>query len=146
VENRGREHAMIVALLNQKGAGKARLALQLAGQWARRGKAGQADRRRSASLPPSIDAGSTLCRFDRLFGVIAVRSTCCIARRLGSGPPIRRRRPASLPTSTAGSLSTSHWRSAGRIEIAAVQCGITVADMLRDLLAREFPDPDGGHP
>ena len=34
----------------------------------------------------------------------------------------------------------------GRIKIAAFQRGITVADMLRDLLMREFPDTDGGRP
>lgn len=32
----------------------------------------------------------------------------------------------------------------GRIKIAAFQRGETVADMLRALLAREFPDIDGG--
>jgi hypothetical protein len=31
----------------------------------------------------------------------------------------------------------------GRIKVAAFQSGITVADMLRDLLAREFPDTPG---
>jgi hypothetical protein len=31
----------------------------------------------------------------------------------------------------------------GRIKIAAFRRGITVADMLRDLLAREFPKPEG---
>ena len=31
----------------------------------------------------------------------------------------------------------------GRIKIAAFQRGITVADMLRDLLAREFPPTEG---
>ncbi len=31
----------------------------------------------------------------------------------------------------------------GRIKITAFQRGLTVADMLRDLLAREFPDSDG---
>jgi len=31
----------------------------------------------------------------------------------------------------------------GRIKIAAFQRGVTVADMLRDLLAREFPNADG---
>lgn len=31
----------------------------------------------------------------------------------------------------------------GRIKIAAFQCGITVADMLRELLAREFPPTEG---
>jgi len=31
----------------------------------------------------------------------------------------------------------------GRIKIAAFRRGQTVADMLRDLLAREFPETDG---
>ena len=34
----------------------------------------------------------------------------------------------------------------GRIKIAAFQRGITVADMMRDLLAREFPPAEGEHP
>lgn len=34
----------------------------------------------------------------------------------------------------------------GRIKIAAFQRGITVADMLRDLLAREFPQNPEGDP
>ena len=34
----------------------------------------------------------------------------------------------------------------GRIKIAAIRRGITVADMLRDLLAREFPDIGGDRP
>jgi hypothetical protein len=34
----------------------------------------------------------------------------------------------------------------GRIKIEAFRRGQTVADMLRDLLARTFPDPDGGTP
>ena len=34
----------------------------------------------------------------------------------------------------------------GRIKIAAFQRGITVADMLRDLLAREFPSVEGERP
>lgn len=33
----------------------------------------------------------------------------------------------------------------GRIKIAAFQRGETVADMLRALLTREFPDTDGGN-
>ena len=33
-----------------------------------------------------------------------------------------------------------------RIKITAFQRGQTVADMLRDLLAREFPATDGGQP
>jgi hypothetical protein len=32
----------------------------------------------------------------------------------------------------------------GRIKVKAFQRGLTVADMLRDLLAREFPENDGG--
>jgi hypothetical protein len=32
----------------------------------------------------------------------------------------------------------------GRIKVAAFQRGMTVADMLRTLLAREFPEHDGG--
>lgn len=31
----------------------------------------------------------------------------------------------------------------GRIKVAAFRRGVTVADMLRDLLAREFPSTDG---
>jgi hypothetical protein len=34
----------------------------------------------------------------------------------------------------------------GRIKIAAFRRGITVADMLRDLLAREFSQTEGDHP
>lgn len=34
----------------------------------------------------------------------------------------------------------------GRIKIAAFQRGVTVADMLRDLLAREFPAAEGERP
>ena len=34
----------------------------------------------------------------------------------------------------------------GRIKVAAFRRGITVADMLRDLLAREFPDESGASP
>lgn len=34
----------------------------------------------------------------------------------------------------------------GRIKVAAFRRGITVADMLRDLLAREFPDDSGTSP
>ena len=34
----------------------------------------------------------------------------------------------------------------GRIKIAAFQRGVTVADMLRDLLAREFPPTIEGDP
>ncbi|MCC0807671.1 hypothetical protein FPV16_15785 [Methylobacterium sp. W2] len=34
----------------------------------------------------------------------------------------------------------------GRIKIVAFQRGVTVADMLRDLLAREFPATEGDTP
>ncbi len=34
----------------------------------------------------------------------------------------------------------------GRIKIAAFRRGVTVADMLRDLLAREFPQTEGDTP
>lgn len=34
----------------------------------------------------------------------------------------------------------------GRIKIAAFQRGVTVADMLRELLAHEFPEPQGDAP
>jgi hypothetical protein len=34
----------------------------------------------------------------------------------------------------------------GRIKVAAFRRGLTVADMLRALLAREFPDDDGVGP
>lgn len=34
----------------------------------------------------------------------------------------------------------------GRIKVAAFRRGITVTDMLRDLLAREFPPTDGDQP
>ena len=34
----------------------------------------------------------------------------------------------------------------GRIKIIAFQRGVTVADMLRDLLAREFPEDGGAAP
>ena len=34
----------------------------------------------------------------------------------------------------------------GQIKIVAFQRGVTVADMLRELLAREFPPSEGGTP
>lgn len=34
----------------------------------------------------------------------------------------------------------------GRIKIAAIRRGVTVSDMLRELLAREFPDISGDRP
>jgi len=58
----------------------------------------------------------------------------------------------SSPASVAADLYTARLTVditpalRGRIKIAAFQRGITVADMLRDLLAREFPDTDGARP
>jgi hypothetical protein len=55
--------------------------------------------------------------------------------------------PAPAPSSGAGFTArltidvTPDLR--GRIKIAAFQRGVTVADMLRELLAREFPQPPG---
>ena len=34
----------------------------------------------------------------------------------------------------------------GRIKVAAFRRGVTVADMLRDLLLKTFPETDGGRP
>lgn len=34
----------------------------------------------------------------------------------------------------------------GRIKIAAFKCGITVADLLRDLLSKQFPPTEGDTP
>jgi hypothetical protein len=55
--------------------------------------------------------------------------------------------PSSAPSSSSGYTArltidvTPDLR--GRIKIAAFQRGITVADMLRELLTREFPQPPG---
>lgn len=56
-------------------------------------------------------------------------------------------RPPSIPSSGAGFTArltidvTPDLR--GRIKIAAFKRGVTVADMLRELLAREFPQTSG---
>jgi hypothetical protein len=39
-----------------------------------------------------------------------------------------------------------HAEQRGRIKVTAFERGLTMADMLRDLLAREFPDNDGDTP
>ncbi|MEO9336742.1 hypothetical protein ABFT80_04825 [Mesorhizobium sp. SB112] len=55
--------------------------------------------------------------------------------------------PSSAPSSSSGYTArltidvTPDLR--GRIKIAAFQRGVTVADMLREMLAREFPQPSG---
>jgi hypothetical protein len=61
------------------------------------------------------------------------------------------RSPESLPSRDAEqSLYTARLTidvtpgQRGRIKVAAFQRGLTVADMLRALLAREFPENDGG--
>ena len=61
------------------------------------------------------------------------------------------RKPESLPSQDAEpSLYTARLTidvtpgQRGRIKVAAFQRGLTVADMLRALLAREFPEHDGG--
>jgi hypothetical protein len=60
-------------------------------------------------------------------------------------------RPESSPSRDAGpSLYTARLTiditpgQRGRIKVAAFRRGLTVADMLRALLAREFPEHDGG--
>jgi hypothetical protein len=62
---------------------------------------------------------------------------------------VRTREPSTAPPGT-GDLYTARLtvdvtpELRGRIKITAFQRGQTVADMLRDLLAREFPATDGG--
>jgi hypothetical protein len=61
--------------------------------------------------------------------------------------------PDATPQSSAGDISGFTARLTiditpalrGRIKVAACRRGITVANMLRDLLAREFPPTEGGH-
>jgi hypothetical protein len=60
--------------------------------------------------------------------------------------PTRRAREDALPTRFTARLTidvTPELR--GRIKIAAFRRGVTVADMLRELLAREFPPTEGDH-
>jgi len=61
------------------------------------------------------------------------------------------RRPESpQPANAEASLYTARLtidvtpEQRGRIKVAAFRRGLTVADMLRALLAREFPENDGG--
>jgi hypothetical protein len=55
----------------------------------------------------------------------------------------RRRESGSTPFSARLTVDVTP-ELRGRIKVAAFQRGVTVADMLRDLLAREFPASDGG--
>ena len=75
-------------------------------------------------------------------------------RRLGRAIPsawVRTPEPSAARAGT-GDLFTARLtidvtpELRGRIKITAFQRGLTVADMLRDLLAREFPATDGGQP
>jgi len=63
--------------------------------------------------------------------------------RAGDGRPARDR-AAAVHSARLTIDITPELR--GRIKIAAFGRGVTVADMLRDLLAREFPDAAGGRP
>ena len=61
------------------------------------------------------------------------------------------RKPESLPSrNVEPSLHTARLtidvtpEQRGRIKVAAFQRGLTVAEMLRALLAREFPENNGG--
>ena len=67
--------------------------------------------------------------------------------RAGSKPPIRAARARGDAAAFTARLTidvTPDLR--GRIKIAAFQRGVTVADMLRELLAREFPPTEGDPP
>ena len=61
--------------------------------------------------------------------------------RRPESPPSRDAEP-SLYTARLTIDVTSEQR--GRIKVAAFQRGLTVADMLRALFAREFPENNGG--
>jgi len=61
-----------------------------------------------------------------------------------SGPPPARGPDAAVFSARLTIDVTSELR--GRIKIAAFRRGVTVADMLRELLAREFPPIAGDQP
>ena len=63
--------------------------------------------------------------------------------KAGDAPPQRTDAAASFSARLTVDITPA---LRGRIKIAAFQRGVTVADMLRDLLAREFPPTDGGTP
>ena len=52
--------------------------------------------------------------------------------------------PSSADSFTARLTIDVTPRLRGRIKVAAFQRGVTVADMLRDLLSATFPETDGG--
>lgn len=55
-------------------------------------------------------------------------------------------REGAAPSNTARLTIDVTPAMRGRIKVAAFNRGITVADMLRELLAREFPDTSGDRP
>lgn len=63
--------------------------------------------------------------------------------RAGDAPPSRKDAAAAFTARLTIDI-TPELR--GRIKVAAFRRGETVADMLRDLLAREFPPTDGDQP
>ena len=60
--------------------------------------------------------------------------------RAGDAPPVRDSAAASYTARLTIDVTPD---LRGRIKVAAFSCGVTVADMLRELLAREFPDTEG---
>ena len=127
---------MIVALLNQKGAvGKTTLALHLAGAWAAQGK-----------RVVVIDADLQ----DSALDWSARPSNRRFASRPGDPDAWIRAREPSATAQNASDLFTARLtvdvtpELRARIKITAFQRGQTVADMQRDLFAREFLATDGG--
>lgn len=142
---------MIVVLLNRTSSvGKTTLALHLAGHWARQ--------RKRVTL---IDADPQRRRRARDRRVRRRdRKTRAMAARGWNGGFASRPHHAESRVNTldraagatpAGDLYTARLTIditpalRGRIKIAAFQRGEAVADMLRALLTREFPDIDGGN-
>jgi hypothetical protein len=80
-------------------------------------------------------------------GRIAKRA---FAARPGDADTWVRMPEAPSPRESAANLFTARLtidvtpEQRGRIKVTAFQRGQTVADMLRELLARELPDKDGG--
>ncbi len=66
------------------------------------------------------------------------------AERWVKAPDAPRARQAGAEDFTARLTIDVTRAQRGRIKVAAFRRGVTVADMLRDLFAREFPDTDGG--
>ncbi len=60
--------------------------------------------------------------------------------KAADAPPARAVDPAAYPARLTIDVTTDQ---RARIKVAAFQRGVTVADMLRELLAREFPESTG---